>query len=108
MILRVTFLARVALVICILISAIMLTITPFTNGNADTNFEVLVFFSTFYSIIWGTIPSMLLLIAIALDNKYRKKARVQPLKTEVKLLTTNIIIILVAVIIISLIRLNEL
>lgn len=106
-IVKVTFSVRVALVICIVISAAMLTIAPFTNGDADNHLEVLVFFSTFYSIIWGTIPSMFLLIAIALDNRYRKKTRVQPLSTEVKLLTINVAIILVAVIIIGLIRLNE-
>jgi len=85
----------------------MLTITPFTNGNAGNHFKVLVFFSTFYSIIWGTIPSMFLLIAIALDNKYRKKRKMQPLRTEVRLLIINIGIILVAVVIIGLTRLNK-
>jgi hypothetical protein len=91
-------------VICVVISAVMSIIAPFTNGDADNHFEALVFFSTFYSVIWGSIPSMFLLIAIALDNRYRKKTRVQPLKTEIKLLTINTALILVAVIIIGLIR----
>jgi hypothetical protein len=103
---KVTFLVRIVLTICTLLSAIILAITPFTNGEANSHIEVFFFFSAFYSVIWGTIPSMFLLIAIALDNRYRKKTRLHPLRTEVKLLTANIIIILIAVTAIGLLRLN--
>jgi hypothetical protein len=104
---RVTFLIRIALKICISLFVIILAITPITSGDADNNIEAFFFFSAFYSIIWGTIPSIFLLIAIALDNRYRKKPGLQPLKTEVKLLAINIIIILVTVTINWFISVNQ-
>lgn len=102
-----TFLVRIALIICILLSAAFLTIAPFTDGDADNSIKAFFFFATFYSVIWGTIPSMFLLIAIVLDNRYRKKTRPQPVKVEIKLLIINIVIILFSIMIIGIIRLNK-
>jgi uncharacterized membrane protein len=103
----VTFLVRVALIICISLFIVILVLTPFTEGNADNNIEVFFFFSAFYSVIWVTIPSIFLLAAITLDNRYRTKARKQLTRIEVKLLIVNIIIILIAAGVIGLIRLNN-
>jgi hypothetical protein len=93
---HVVFLIRVVLIICIFLSAIALTLAPFTRAEPD-NIGAFFFFSVFYSIIWGTIPSIFLLTSIRLDNKYRKKARLQPLTSEVKLLVINIAIILILI-----------
>ena|SRR5687768_9659305 len=102
---KVTLLVRVALIVCILLSAIILVLTPFATGEAESNIEAGFFFLGFYSITWGTIPSMILLIIIALDNRYRKKPTLQPIRIEVKLLTVNVIVILIVVTMIGLIRL---
>jgi hypothetical protein len=102
---KVTFSIRVALVACIFLSAAALIMTSFANGEPD-NIGAFFFFAVFYSIIWGTIPSMVLLILITLDNRYRKKTRLQPTRTEVKLLIINIAIILMTVLVIGLIRIN--
>ena len=104
---KVTFLVRVALIICISLFVIILVLTPFTEGNADNYVETFFFFSGFYSVVWVTIPSIFLLTAITLDNRYRTKARKQPIRIEVRLLIVNIIIILIAIAIIGLIRLNN-
>jgi hypothetical protein len=93
---HVVFLIRVVLIICIFLSAIALTLAPFIRAEPD-NIGAFFFFSVFYSIIWGTIPSIFLLTSIRLDNKYRKKARLQPLTSEVKLLVINIAIILILI-----------
>lgn len=98
---KVIFLIRVALVVCIFLSAVALAMTPFASGEPD-KIGAFFFFATFYSFIWGTIPSIFLLTAITIDNSLRRKTRLQPIRTEVKLLITNIAIILIAVTIIKL------
>jgi hypothetical protein len=103
----ITFIVRIALTLCILLFAAILIIMPFANGGGANNIEAFFFFSAFYSIIWGTIPSMLLLAAIALANRYRMKRTLQPLKTEVKLLVINIVGIFVTVTTIWFISANE-
>ena len=103
---RVTILIRVALAVCVLISFAGLIISPFSSGEPD-NIGAFFFFAVFYSIIWGTVPSMCLLMAITLDNRYRSKLRLQPTRTEFKLLIANVIILLVTIAIVGLIRINE-
>ncbi|MEZ4800285.1 MAG: hypothetical protein R2809_11030 [Flavobacteriales bacterium] len=101
---KVTSLIRIALLICILIAVIILFFTPFLTGESNNNIVAGFFYLGFYSVIWGTIPSMILLIAIALDNKYRFKPKLQPIRTEVRFLTANVIIILLVATLIGLIR----
>jgi hypothetical protein len=104
---RVTLLIRVVLMICILISSIDLIIIAIQDYWSDDHITTLFFFVTFYSVLWGTLPSALTLIAISLDNRFRKKQRLQPLRTEVRLLIVNIVILLTAFMIALLIKMNK-
>ena len=90
---KAAFLVRIVLIACISIAAVTLALTSFASGEPD-NIGAFLLFLVFYSILWGTVPSMVLIVAIALDNKYRKKTMVQPIRTEVKLLAIDIAIIL--------------
>jgi hypothetical protein len=104
---RVTLLIRMVLMICILISSIDLIIIAIKDYWSDDHITTLFFFVTFYSVLWGTLPSALTLIAISLDNRFRKKQRLQPLRTEVRLLIVNIVILLIAFMIALLIKMNK-
>lgn len=105
---KITFLIRTVLFICILISTASLITTLVTGGQFDygpdlfnyaDGIAIILFFSGFYAFIWGTIPSLFLVIAIGLDNKYRTKPNLQPIKTEIRLLIVNIIIVLIIAVI---------
>jgi hypothetical protein len=104
---RLTFFVRIVLIVCILLIVVILMVMPFTNSDIDNNIDAFFFFSAFYSFIWGTIPSMIFLSVISFYNKYSKKTSVQPIRTEVKLVAINIIIILVTVSIVWFVRRNE-
>jgi hypothetical protein len=95
------------LMICILISSIAVVIIAIQDYWTDDHITTLFFFVTFYSVLWGTLPSALALIAISLDNRFRKKPRLQPLRTEVRLLIVNIVILLSAFAIVLLIKMNK-
>jgi hypothetical protein len=96
LILRVTLLIRFVLMICILLSSIVVVIIAIKDYWTDDRILALLFFATFYSVLWGTLPAVLTLIAISLDNRFRKKQRLQPLRTEVRLLIVNIAVLLIA------------
>jgi hypothetical protein len=95
------------LMICILISSIAVVIIAIQDYWTDDHITTLFFFVTFYSVLWGTLPSALALIAISFDNRFRKKPRLQPLRTEVRLLIVNIVILLSAFAIVLLIKMNK-
>lgn len=94
---KITLLIRIILGMCIFVSIGFLCIVVTTKGNIDDN-SLGAFFalSTFYSFIWAAFPSLLLLIAITIDNKLRRKTSSQSIKAEAILLFINLIIILIA------------
>ena len=86
---------RIALVICILFTVVFLSLILF---EVEETVELMNgYFFLGYSVIWVTLPSILLLIAIALDNRYREKPEPRPIQREVKLLIINIVFILTTV-----------
>ena len=86
---------RIALVICILFTVVFLSLILF---EVEETVELMNgYFFLGYSVIWVTLPSILLLISIALDNRYRKKPEPRPIQREVKLLIINIVFILTTV-----------
>lgn len=104
-IMKMMLLLRIALIICISIFTIALTVALFSRSDFRDRVDIfIVFFAAFYSVIWVTVPSMFLLTAIIVDNKFRKKTRIQPVKTEIKLLYLNIILILATVAVVKLVK----
>jgi hypothetical protein len=95
------------LTVCILLSSIVVVIIAIENYWTDDHVTALFFFATFYAVLWGTLPSALTLIVLSLDNRFRKKQRPQPLRTEARLLIVNIVILLFALMIILLIKMNK-
>jgi hypothetical protein len=90
--------------ICILLSSVVVVIIAIEDYWKDDHVTAFFFFATFYSVLWGTLPSALTLIVLSLDNRFRKKQRLQPLRTETGLLVVNIVILLAAFVITLLIN----
>ena len=107
------FIVRLILIICSLFAAISLLMILFTDGkityfpkNILEGITLIILMTTFYSMIFGTIPSMIFLIAIWIGKKLGIHYFLQPIKTAIKLLLTNIIIILIDVGLVALYNYN--
>jgi hypothetical protein len=102
---RLTILIRAVLIVCIFISLLGLITIVIKRGDFDMENDAFTFIdgvvyiiiiATFYSIVYGTIPGILLLIAIYLDNRFRRKVIIQPVRFEIQLLLINLVIVLFA------------
>jgi len=102
---RLTALIRIVLFICIALSTFGLISVIIKGGQFDwgsgtftylDGIAIITVFAAFYSIIYGTIPALFILIAIKLDNKFRRKTTTQEIRTETRLLLLNFATLLLA------------
>jgi hypothetical protein len=73
----------------------------FGTASAASDNAMLVFILTayvnMYAIVFGTLPSLALLVAMHLYTKHNKALNIQPIRKELWLLCINILIVLLAV-----------
>jgi hypothetical protein len=100
---RATYLIRITLFVCISISILFVITIIASGGNFDyppTSFlktiPIIIIYFGFYSLLYGTIPVIFIMIIIGLFYRYRKQTASQLLKTELRLLIINIIVVLIA------------
>jgi hypothetical protein len=97
-----TFIIRIILFISTSLAAISLITLIFTGGKMvyfypDTILEgitSIIIMTTLYFVIFLTIPSLILLMALWLGNKYRNELFLLSLKIEIKLFVINTIVLL--------------
>jgi hypothetical protein len=70
----------------------------------ETTSKLLSSLQSFMLFYGGRFPSMFILTRVAIDNKYRRNARPQPVRREAKLLAANVILIVVIVAVAWLLR----